>query len=375
MQNEAFVAGDDGLKPPPAEVSSPSAATRAQRIAGVAFAAALLLLGLWTLRSFLPALAWAAILAIAIWPLYERAKRNCPKSLGSFVLPIAFTLGIALVFILPLVLFGIRLSREAQTLFHWFEEIRLHGLALPDWATRLPVVGGAIGNWWEANLANSQRASAFLGHLNRGDIFALGQNVGTLLFRRLVTLTFMLITLFFLFKNGESLSRSLVALANRLFGPRGERVGSQIVASIHGTVDGLVLVGLGEGLVLAIAYRIADVPHPTLFGAATAIGAIIPYGAPLLFSIAAITLLVQGSTVAALIIFAFGTAVVAIADHLVRPVIIGGVTRLPFLWVLLSILGGLETWGLLGLFLGPAIMAVLILLWREWASPNEKIEN
>ncbi len=60
-----------------------------------------------------------------------------------------------------------------------------------------------------------------------------------------------------------------------------------------------------------------------------------------------------------------------VADHFVRPVLIGGTTRLPFLWVLLGILGGVETWGLLGLFLGPAIMAALMLLWREWAGTEQ----
>jgi predicted PurR-regulated permease PerM len=60
-------------------------------------------------------------------------------------------------------------------------------------------------------------------------------------------------------------------------------------------------------------------------------------------------------------------AITFTADHFVRPVLIGGATRLPFIWVLLGILGGVESFGLLGLFLGPAIMAALILLWREWA--------
>jgi len=58
--------------------------------------------------------------------------------------------------------------------------------------------------------------------------------------------------------------------------------------------------------------------------------------------------------------------VVFVADHFVRPVLIGGATRLPFVWVLLGILGGIEAWGLLGLVLGPALMATLMLLWREW---------
>lgn len=80
----------------------------------------------------------------------------------------------------------------------------------------------------------------------------------------------------------------------------------------------------------------------------------------------------QGATAAAVTVFAFGFAVVFVADHAIRPVLIGGATRLPFLWVLLGILGGVETWGLLGLFLGPAIMAALILLWREWTAGAER---
>jgi predicted PurR-regulated permease PerM len=139
-----------------------------------------------------------------------------------------------------------------------------------------------------------------------------------------------------------------------------------MVASVHGTVDGLVLVGLGEGVILGVAYWIAGVPHPTILGAVTAIAAMIPFAAPVAFGIAAILLLAQGAPGAAAAIFALGAVVVFVADHFVRPVLIGGATRLPFLWVLLGILGGVETWGLLGLFLGPALMAALIQLWRDW---------
>jgi predicted PurR-regulated permease PerM len=247
-------------------------------------------------------------------------------------------------------------------------------LARPDWVAHLPFIGAAIDDWWQENLAGPQRAAALLGRLNRGDVFVFSETVGAQLIRRLVTFTFTLVTLFFLFKDGESLSRSLLCLGIRIFGPHGEQVGRQIVASIRGTIDGLVLVGLGEGLVLGIAYWLAGVPQATLLGAVTAIAAIIPFGAPLMFSIAAVMLLYQGSTLAAIIIFAFGTAVIGFADHLIRPVIIGGATRLPFLWVLLGILGGVETWGMLGLFLGPAIMAVLILLWRDWTSSTAEAE-
>ena len=181
---------------------------------------------------------------------------------------------------------------------------------------------------------------------------------------------FTLLTLFFLFRDGAALATRLRAASERAFGPRGERIAMQIIASVHGTVDGLVLVGLGEGFLMGIAYWIAGVPHPTLLGAATAVAAMLPFAAVLVIGGVALFLLAQGSAAWAVGLFAVGMAVVFVADHFVRPVLIGGATRLPFLWVLLGILGGLETFGLLGLFAGPAIMAALVLLWRDLAAPD-----
>jgi len=105
-------------------------------------------------------------------------------------------------------------------------------------------------------------------------------------------------------------------------------------------------------------------------GAATGILATVPFGAPLIFGLASLFLFSQSHTEAAIALLAFGSAVVFVADHFLRPILIGGAARLPFLWVLLGIFGGLETFGLLGLFLGPTILATLLALWREWARPD-----
>jgi predicted PurR-regulated permease PerM len=91
------------------------------------------------------------------------------------------------------------------------------------------------------------------------------------------------------------------------------------------------------------------------------------------FVLCALALFVQAKTTAAIAILVFGSLVVFVADHFVRPVLIGSTTRLPFLWVLLGIFGGLETFGLVGLFLGPAIMSVLIAMWREGADATDVV--
>ena len=89
----------------------------------------------------------------------------------------------------------------------------------------------------------------------------------------------------------------------------------------------------------------------------------------MVFVIACFTLIIQSRITAAVLLFVFASVVVFVADHFVRPALIGASTRLPFLWVLLGIFGGLETFGLIGLFVGPAIMAAVIAIWREGAKP------
>jgi predicted PurR-regulated permease PerM len=339
--------------------------TPAQRIARATLTLALLLLGLWTLHEFLPALVWAGIFAIALWPLYRRACTRFPPGRHNVLMPSLFTLGITLVFLLPLALIVVPVSQDAHGVFIWIQQARHDGIAPPEFLSRLPLVGQEATAWWTDNLTDPADASALLQRVAQADLFSKSREYGAMLFHRIVLFGFTLLTLFFLFRDGDSLTAQMRRASRRLFGPDGERIGEQIVASVHGTVDGLVLVGLGEGVLLGIAYAFAGVPHPTLFGLMTAIAAMIPFGAPLLFGIAALLLIAQDSMLAAIAVFVFGMVVSFVADHFIRPVLIGGTTRLPFIWVLLGILGGIGVWGLLGLFVGPALMAALILLWRE----------
>jgi predicted PurR-regulated permease PerM len=339
---------------------------RRQSVARIALAIGLLVLGGYILQGFLRSLLWAGVLAIAVGPLYTRARRRFAPSGHDIVLPLLFTVGATLLFLVPLVLILVQLGAEVQVAAHWLETVRSNGVPAPAWLDRLPVLHDPVVTWWQANLADPEGARALLGRVPRGNALAMGRTFGLAIVHRSVQFAFTIVTLFFLFRDGPRLAEEMLLAARRLFGPQGEPVARQMVASIHGTVDGLVLVGLGEGIVLGIGYVIVGAPHPAVLGAATAIAAVIPMGAPIVLALAAALVLASGKTVAAAALFVLGMAAIFIADHAIRPVLIGGATRLPFLWVLLGILGGVETFGLLGLFLGPAVMAALILLWREW---------
>jgi predicted PurR-regulated permease PerM len=186
---------------------------------------------------------------------------------------------------------------------------------------------------------------------------------------RATIFAFTLIALFFLLRDRDAIVAQIRAAGSKLFGPASEKVGEQAIQSVRGTIDGLVLVGMGEGLVMAVVYLVLGVPHPLLLGALTAIAAMIPFGAALMFLIAAALLVAAGAATNAVILIVIGLVVVGIADHFIRPVLIGGATRLPFLWVLIGILGGAETFGM---FVGPAVMAILIMLWRDFVGTADK---
>jgi len=320
-----------------------------------------------TLRNFLGALAWAGIFAIALWPLYEKAVIRFPPGRHNILLPAVFTAGVAFLFILPLGLVGVQLAGQADKAQDWLQDVRANGLAEPAVLEQLPFGQAQLDSWWQQNLGTPASARKLVQQATHGHVAHVGQMVGEQLIRRLTAFVFTLLTLFFLFREGHTLTRQTQRVATRAFGLGGERVGRQIIASVHGTVNGLVLVGLGEGVLLGIVYAVAGVPQATVLGLLTAIAAMVPFAGAVMFSIAALLLLAQGAIVWAIVVFGTGVVVTFVADHFIRPVLIGGATRLPFLWVLLGILGGIDAWGLLGLFIGPAIMAALILLWREWA--------
>jgi predicted PurR-regulated permease PerM len=121
-----------------------------------------------------------------------------------------------------------------------------------------------------------------------------------------------------------------------------------------------------EGSLITVGYLVTGVPYPLLSGAITIVCAMIPLGAWIAFSTASLVLLLEGNSGPAAGMFAYGAIVMLIGDNFAQPMLVGGAARLPFLATLIGILGGLETFGLIGLFLGPVIMAAMLFVWKEW---------
>ncbi len=337
-----------------------------ESIARVLLTGALAILGLWVAWGFLPALIWAVVIAIAIDPLYLRLRTRWPGRAAGHLLPVGMTLAVALLIVVPIAIGVAEAAREAYDVLHWMTLARVNGVPVPAWVDQLPVGRLTVADWWQAHLATPEGATMQLNHLNNSSLIAHSRLIGSSLIHRSMIFAFTLLALFFLLRERETIIGQCRIAGDRLLGPAGERIGRQAVRSVRGTIDGLVLVGIGEGAVMALAYLMLGVPHPLLLGGLTAVAAMIPFGAALMFAVAALLLMGQGAAGAAIAVIIIGLIVLGIADHFVRPVLIGSATRLPFLWVLIGILGGVEAFGLLGLFVGPATMAVLVMLWREY---------
>jgi len=343
------------------------AASGPQRAARYGLILTLVLVGAWMLRHFLPALTWAVILAIATWPVYMRwSQRFAPKRRELWS-AITFTTIVGLVLVVPMIYGGVVAVREAIALLHTYLNAGPGSLSAPAWLMQLPGVGNWLANLWNEYMQQATEGVPATAGLAKTHVIEYGRFFGAQVARRVVTLTFTLFTLFFLYLRGSDIAPSVRRASFRMFGPTVEPLLDHMVLAIRATVDGIVLVAVAFGAIMSGAYAVAGLTHPVLFGVITGIFAMVPFAAPVAFVTAALLLAAEGAVGAALGVGIFGAILLFIADHFVRPVIIGGGARLPFLWVLLGILGGVESFGLVGIFVGPTLMAALSSLWRDWS--------
>lgn len=155
-------------------------------------------------------------------------------------------------------------------------------------------------------------------------------------------------------------------LGERILPDRWERVSRIVPLTISSTVMGMTVIAIGEGVVLGVAYWLAGVPSPVTLGLLTGIMALVPGGAPLSFTLVSIYLAASGSPVNGAALLAWGSTELFIVDKTLRPRLVGGPIKLPFLPTFFGLIGGVKTMGFLGLFLGPVLMAMIVSIWREW---------
>ena len=343
-------------------ITMPKLTSSIQAAAGAALIAAILSMAGYTVRGFFPALAWAAVLGIGLWPIHLKIQNKLGINAASSA--ILLTTAVALIFILPITWLSVQAVTEAGPFIQWLNDASQNGVPAPDWVNHLPFGRDTIATWWNTHLATTNALKQTYTSLKQPQSLQHGQTLVLKIAHRVTLILFTIVTIFFFLKDGSRLAARARELSMELIGPTGETILLQVVSSIRGTISGLVLVGLGEGIIIGLSYFAFGLSHAALLTIVTAVAAMLPFCAVVVVLIAGLIAL-GSSQIAAIFIVAFGLAVIFVADHFVRPKLIGGSTNMPFLMVLFGILGGLETWGLIGLFIGPALMAVVMMFWTR----------
>lgn len=337
-----------------------------------AIAVAVMLLALWVARDFLVAMIWAGVIAITTWPFYVRFAQLISGRPSSLLASLLFTCIIGLVLLIPIVLTVRQVAQGSDAFVHVLNSLRESGVVVPGWLVQLPIAGEYLDLWWRANLSNPEALKEWLRGVNIENLTSWTGTLGGALLHRLFLFAITLIALFLMLRDGIWLADRSVVTARRLLGNPGTRLVGKIAAATRATVNGTIAAAIVKGAVVGIAYVVMGVPHPLLFSAMTIVLAMVPLGAWVVLAAASLTLVVQdGILLVPVGLFVFGAAVLLIGDNFIQPALIGGSAELPFLLVLIGILGGMQSFGLVGLFLGPVIMAALLTVWREWIGIRE----
>jgi predicted PurR-regulated permease PerM len=324
-----------------------------------------LLFCLWLLRSFLVPFTWAFLVAAASWPHYRRFAARLSRRVGLSVTALLFTAFVTLLVLGPLGFAFFAIAGQAQIWAHAIGVADKQGLAAPEWLLAVPLAGSWLVDQWNVVLGTPGGVTHWLNGADSGSLLEWAGSAGGFVVRHATIIVFTVLALFFLYRGGEPLAGQITQFIHDKLGARGDAYFRQAIQAVRATFVGMIVVSLIDGALCGVAYAIAGLPAPHVWGAITGLLAMIPFLAYFAVAAAALVLLAKGAGHAAAMIFGWGVIVVFVADKFIRTMLIGDTIRLGFIWVLVGGLAGLETFGLLGLVIGPVILAMTGALLRD----------
>ena len=327
------------------------------------------------LLPFSGAVLWGVALAILFTPLFKRFRRAVP---GRPTLAALATLTLCLVIvIIPLIVIGISLVQEVALLrdnirsgdinfASYFQQVLN---AAPNWLTSL-LDRFDLGDMasWQARIRNGAAQGSQM-------IAAQALTIGANTFDFLVSFFVMLYLLFFLLRDGATLSmqvRSALPLAE----DQTRALLGKFTTVIRATIKGNVAVALVQGALGGLAFWVLGVKGALLWSALMAFLSLLPaIGAALIWAPVALYFLAIGSIWKGLALIAWGVLAIGLVDNVLRPLLVGKETQMPDYVVLLSTIGGIALFGISGFVIGPVIAALFIACWSLFADLNESSEG
>jgi predicted PurR-regulated permease PerM len=317
------------------------------------------------LYPFVSALLWAVILCFVTWPTFLWSVRllGGRRTLAATLMALL----VAALLVVPLVAVGLSLADNVSHLTATVSRVLEHGLPDPPaWVANIPLVGDRLHTAWQALTHDSARLTTALQRLVV-PVSAWLLSQGVALGAGVLYLTLSVLLLFFLYRDGAALATRLQEVAGRIAGARAQRLLDLAVSTIRGVVYGILGSLLAQGILAGVGFLVAGVPGALLLGFLTLFLSIVPGGPALLWLPASIWLYKQGDTGWAIFLALWGLLVVGTADNVIKPYLIGRGSDLPFIIVLLGVLGGAMAFGVIGIFLGPTMLAIGYTVVRDWS--------
>lgn len=317
----------------------------------------LAVLAAWILLPFLSAIAWACILAHATWPVHARIARSLPGGARSHAL--VSTCLVTLAGIVPALVLAWSIRSNLAIAMSWVNaNLDRDVRDVLDTAARVPWVGPLAHDWFDGQASELTSVRDLL-HQWSAQVLAglirLVGDIGRNAFRFALTVCF----LFLLYLEGDRIAAAVRAAGRRSMGEQADAWLRVCAQANRAMMVSVLLVALIQGLVATTGYWLVGFRAPLLLGFATAVTSLVPVvGTLLVWGPASVVLLSMGEVWPAVGLVAWGTLLIHPIDNVLRPWLVSGAVRLPFLLVFLGVVGGLAAAGLVGIVLGPMILAV-----------------
>ena len=336
---------------------------RIDRIVAIATAILLTAGCIVVLYPFVSALLWAVILCFVTWPTFLWGVRRLGgrRTLAATLMALL----VAALLVTPFVAVGLSLADNVSHLTTVISQGLEHGPPEPPaWVADIPLVGHRLHTGWQTLIHDTSRLTTTLQRLVVPvSTWLLSQGVA--LGAGVLYLTLSVLLLFFLYRDGAALATRLQEVTGRIAGARAQQLVDLAVSTVRG-VYGILGSILAQGILAGVGFLVAGVPGAFLLGFLTLFLSILPGGPALLWLPASFWLYKQGATGWAIFLALWGLLVVGGADNVIKPYLIGRGSDLPFILVLLGVLGGAMAFGIIGIFLGPTLLAVGYTVVKDW---------
>ncbi len=339
-----------------------------KRLAQITLVTLLALGCILVLWPFVAAILFAAVICVTTWPLYERLSVRLRGRTG-----LAALLMTALLIMLALVPMAYLAANVADVVPGLVDSVGTLLGNVPDtapaWLQNIPFVGSQLNDYWHDLASNRDAVNKLLQQLVEPARMVLLKTV-TLTGQGLLQMVLSLFVAFFFYRDGPQMVARLQTAGRRLGGEMGEQMLVLTRNTVMGVMIGIVGTAVAQALVMLTGLLIAGVPAPVLLAAATFFLSMVPVGPPLIWAGAGFWLFEQGQTGWAIFMVLWGLLLVSSVDNFLKPLLISRTSSLPILLITLGVFGGVLAFGFIGIFLGPTLLALGLVLAEKSTAPR-----